>query len=156
MEGLAPRSALVVPAAEMMRPVRIRAGAFGEGQPHTDLLVSPDHAIYVDGVLVPARLLFNGVTIVQEDVTEITYFHLELPEHEVILAQGLACESYFNTGDRSAFANGGGEVALHSDFIGARWEGLACADLVLTGERLRRIRADLTARASRRARAKAA
>jgi hypothetical protein len=134
---------------EAVQPVRIRAGAFGSGRPHADLLVSPDHAIYVDGVLVPARLLLNGVTIVQADVTEITYFHLELPEHAVILAQGLACESYLNTGDRSAFANGGGAVALHPDFNGARWEGLACAELVLTGERLSRIRADLAARARR-------
>lgn len=130
---------------ETMQPVRIRAGAFGEGRPHTDLRVSPEHAIYVDGVLVPARLLVNGETIFQEAVAEITYFHVELPEHSVILAQGLACESYLNTGDRSAFANGGGAVALHPDLSALRWEGLACADLVLTGDRLASIRADLAA-----------
>jgi hypothetical protein len=82
-------------------------------------------------VLVPARLLVNGATIVQDTVDAITYFHIELPERNVILAQGLSCESYLNTGDRSAFANGGGAVALHPNLSTSRWEGLACADLVL-------------------------
>ena len=34
--------------------------------PHTDLLVSPDHAIFVDGKLICARQLINGTTIRQE------------------------------------------------------------------------------------------
>jgi hypothetical protein len=45
----------------------------------------------------------------------VTYFHVELPRHDVVLAEGAAAESYLDTGNRSAFANAGqpaeGEVA---------------------------------------------
>ena len=129
-----------------VQPIRIRAGAFGAGKPNVDIWLSPDHAIYDGGVLVPVRLLVNGSYIVQEAVDEITYFHVELAEHDVILASGLACESYLNTGDRSAFENGGGPIALHPDFSGLRWEGSACAELVVTGERLARVRAKVKGR----------
>ena len=42
-------------------------------------LVSPDHAIAVNGVLIQARLLHNGATIVRDDrLQHVQYFHLEL------------------------------------------------------------------------------
>ena len=85
------------------RPVRIAAGAFGTGQPARDLVLSPDHAVFTDGVLIPARHLVNGSTVAQQDIDEITYWHVELPTHGVVLAEGLACESYLDTGNRSAF-----------------------------------------------------
>jgi len=46
-------------------PVRVAAGALGSGLPVRDLMLSPDHALYLDGVLIPARLLLNGASIVQ-------------------------------------------------------------------------------------------
>ncbi len=88
-------------------PVRIRAHAFGPGAPHRDPFLSPDHAVLADGTLVPVRHLVNGRTIVQEPAAEVTYYHLELAAHDVILAEGLACESYLDTGNRAAFAGGG-------------------------------------------------
>ena len=66
------------PRAHHVQPVRVRAGAFGPGLPLRDLRLSPGHAIYVDGVLVPVGLLVNGATIVQEEVESIRYFHVEL------------------------------------------------------------------------------
>jgi phospholipase/lecithinase/hemolysin len=95
-------------------PVRVRAGAFGRDLPHRDLRLSPDHAVFMrgdgegaaPGVLIPVRHLINGVTIVQEPVDEVTYWHVELPEHDVLLAEGLPVESYLDTGNRDAFANG--------------------------------------------------
>ena len=47
---------------ELVWPVRVRAGAFGAGQPGRDLWLSPDHAVFVDDVLIPVRLLINGAT----------------------------------------------------------------------------------------------
>ncbi len=88
-------------------PVRIAAGAFGLGMPHADLLVSPDHAIFVDGRLIPARHLLNGVTVVRQPVDEIVYFHVELAAHAVLLANGQPAESYLDTGNRGDFANDG-------------------------------------------------
>jgi hypothetical protein len=85
--------------------VRVRVGAFGNYTPVRDLLLSPDHAVFADGVLVPVRYLLNGSTIVQEPVDEVTYYHVELAAHDVIRADGLPCESYLDTGNRAAFAN---------------------------------------------------
>ena len=62
--------------------------------------------MFVDGALIPMRYLINGSTIVQEPVDEVTYYHVELAAHDVILAEGLPCESYLNTGNRVAFTNG--------------------------------------------------
>ena len=87
-------------------PIRIAAGAFGPGAPESDLFVSPGHAIcvsVVDEVLIPASSLINGATIVQVDVEEVTYWHVELESHDIILANGLPTESYIDVGNRGFF-----------------------------------------------------
>ena len=101
------------PKPDDVWPVCVRVGAFGANIPNRDLLLSPDHAVFVDDVLIPIRYLINGASIVQEQVERVTYYHVELAQHDVILAEGLPCESYLDTGNRSAFANDGDEVMLH-------------------------------------------
>jgi len=93
-------------------PVRVRAGAFGPGQPHRDLLLSPDHAVHVENVLIPIRYLVNDVTIAQLPQDSVTYWHVELERHAVLLANGLAAESFLDTGNRGAFENGGAVVRI--------------------------------------------
>ncbi len=96
-------------------PVAIAAHAFGEGRPARDLVVSPGHSIAVDldgEVLIPAAALINGTTIVQEQVDSVTYWHVELESHDVILAEGLPAESYLDMGNRDFFV-GGDATALH-------------------------------------------
>jgi uncharacterized cupin superfamily protein len=135
-------------------PVRIAANAFGPGQPLRDLILSPDHAVFVDGdgedaapgVLIPIRHLVNGTTIQPEKTEEITYWHVELERHDILLAEGLPCESYLDTGNRAAFANGGAIAHLHPDFSEHMWEAKACAELVVTGPRLEAVRQRLNAR----------
>src|SRR5208283_1437590 len=80
--------------------VRITANALAPGMPHTDLVVSPDHAIFVQGVLIPARILVNGATIRAEQVPAMTWWHVELDRHAIILAAGLPAESYLETANR--------------------------------------------------------
>ena len=128
------------PRPEAVRPVRIRRDAFGFGRPHCDVVLSPDHAVYVDGVLVPVRHLVNGQSIVPDGAEEVTYYHVELDRHDVILAAGLPAETYLDTGNRSAFANGGSVVMVHPDFQRLTWEGAACAPMVVTGPALEAIR----------------
>jgi phospholipase/lecithinase/hemolysin len=127
-------------------PVRVRAGAFGRDVPHGDLLLSPDHAVFLagdgegaaPGVLIPIRDLINGVTIAQEPVDRVTYWHVELPEHDVLLAQGLPAESYLDTGNRGAFANGGGAMATRLDFSRRVGQAKGGAPLVVDGPVLAR------------------
>ena len=106
------------PRPEAVWPVRIAAGAFGENVPARDLFVSPDHGVFVNGVLVPIRLLINGTNIVQMKWPRVVYYHVELPEHAVILAEGLSVESYLETGDRANFDQDGAAIRLFVDFSG--------------------------------------
>ena len=129
-------------------PVRVHAGAFGDGRPRRDLRLSPNHAVRVGSVLIPIRYLLNGRTIVQEDVDAITYWHVELERHAVLLADGLACESYLDTGNRAAFSNGGLVVAVHANFSRAVWAARGCAALVTDGPEVVAARRNLLARAA--------
>jgi hypothetical protein len=104
------------PRPETVAPIRVARGAFADRMPHSDLVVSPDHAILVDGKLICARQLVNGTTIRQEmDATSIAYFHVELEAHSILLAEGLPAESYIDTGNRGFFANAGAPLVLHPD-----------------------------------------
>jgi hypothetical protein len=133
------------PHPEKVWPVGIAAGAFGAGLPSRHLFLSPDHAVFLGGALVPARLLLNGTSIAQVRVDSVTYWHVELPSHDVLLAEGLPCESFLDTGQRDAFEGGGTALALHPDFSARVWDSEACAPLVLGGAALERARARIRA-----------
>lgn len=124
------------PEPRAVWPVRIMAGAFGPGRPIRDLWLSPDHAVYIGEVLIPVKSLMNDTTIAQVPVNEVIYYHLELPSHAVVLAEGLPAETYLDTGDRLNFENGGGAVVPYPDFSSRRWDAEACAPLVIAGRDL--------------------
>jgi len=88
---------------ELANPVRVSKDAFGPGMPSADVFLSPAHAVYAYGHLVPVRHLINDVTITQESVDSITYYHIELPKHTVIFAQGLPAETYLDSDNRQFF-----------------------------------------------------
>ncbi|MFV2038396.1 MAG: Hint domain-containing protein, partial [Paracoccaceae bacterium] len=84
-------------------PVRFAKGAIGNEGP---LAVSPQHRVVVSGwkaemmtgdaeVLVAAIDLVNGGDITQRNEGEIEYFHLMFDVHQIIYANGAACESLF-------------------------------------------------------------
>jgi len=135
------------PKPDQVWPVRVAMDAFGPGKPHRDLLLSPDHALFVDDVLIPVKFLINGTSVTQVEQTEVMYHHVELAIHDVLIAEGLAAESYLDTGDRLNFGNGGGAVVLHPNFAKHVWEGRGCAKLVVVGRELESARRTLDERA---------
>jgi hypothetical protein len=90
-------------------------------------------------------------------VDEVTYFHVELRRHDLLVADGLLTESYLDTGNRADLANGGDVVRLHPDFSTisseaiAIWEARGYAPLVVTGPELAAARQTLEERARRMA-----
>jgi hypothetical protein len=87
-------------------PVRIEKDAIAQGKPARDLWVTPDHAIFVAGRLIPAKLLVNGASIREEPREHYSYYHLELGRHDLLLAEGLEAESYLDIeASRQRFAN---------------------------------------------------
>jgi hypothetical protein len=89
------------------RPVRIVRSALGPDIPHSDLFVSQRHAIFIEGVLVPAGSLINGRTIAlcrADEFDALEYFHLKLAAHTVIYAAGAPCETLHTAAPDTACA----------------------------------------------------
>ena len=133
------------PVPNDLHPLRIAAHAFAPGAPSRDLLVSPDHAIFADGVLIPASSLINDRTITLQAVGRIVWHHIELTAHDIVMAANLPAESYLDTGNRSAFE--GQVMDMHPRFSGLDaleiWQRHACARQVRHGPELDRVRARL-------------
>lgn len=90
-----------------LRPIRIEAGALGMGIPARDLTVSRQHRMLLrsaiaqrmfgtDEVLAPACHLLDlpGVSV-DESVEQVTYVHLLLDRHHIVMANGAPAESLF-------------------------------------------------------------
>ena len=114
------------PNPDAVLPIRIAADAFGPGRPERDLLVSPGHSLCItvfDEVLIPASALVNGATIDRANVDEVTYWHVELDSHDILLANGLAAESFNDVGNRPFFVESATvDVTMLPDAIAAAKE----------------------------------
>ena len=106
-------------AGERARPVRVSAGALGNGLPHTELVLTADHALIIDGLAINAGALVNGTTITQDAFDSLpertTFYHVETEGHMVILANGSAAETYVDYVTRRSFDNYDEYVDLYDD-----------------------------------------
>jgi hypothetical protein len=90
---------------------------------------------------------------VREAREQVTYFHVELARHDVLVAEGLPVESYLDTGNRAMFANAGVAMMLHPDFATVNaglkcWERDACAPLASGADEVKPVWRRLAARAA--------
>ncbi|MBA9068005.1 hypothetical protein FHR71_001740 [Methylobacterium sp. RAS18] len=129
---------LVEPTYEQA-PVRIRVGAFGHGLPVRDLYLSPGHPVLVGadannegGVLVPIMCLENGTSIRREPRSSVTYWHVELDSHDIVLVEGLPAESYIDGGDRAFFMEASDHALHNPDFVPPGW-GARCRPVAVDG-----------------------
>jgi hypothetical protein len=98
-------------------PVRVTAGALGDGLPKRDLVLTADHALVIDGLAVIAGALVNGSTICYDPIESlpkrVTYYHVETDDHDVILAEGAPAETFIDYAGRQAFDNYAEYVELY-------------------------------------------
>ncbi|WP_420853576.1 Hint domain-containing protein [Roseicyclus persicicus] len=104
---------------ERLMPVRVQAGALGDGLPKRDLVLTADHALLVDDLLINAGALVNGSTIDWVPLSELgarfIVYHVETEDHDIILAEGAPAETFVDYVGRQAFDNYAEYVALYGD-----------------------------------------
>lgn len=124
-------------------PIRILAGAIAEDMPSRDLYVSPDHCMFVNGSLVPAKLLINGTTVSQPiTLNPVDYYHIELEQHDVIWANGAMAETYLDLGNRHVFL----EPGVLQFTSPKAYDAKACYPLAYSGPAVDAARAIITER----------
>ncbi len=135
------------PRPEIVQPVIIEPDALADGVPSRRLVVSPDHALFLDGWLVQAKDLVNRGSIRQNTAAQrVCYYHVELTAHDVLFADGAPAESFLDTGHRGVFDNASGPVPLHPQMMQQRREAESCAPLCVDGAALAAVRRKLAAR----------
>ena len=103
------------PLFQRIRMIRVAAGALADRLPLRDLVLTADHALLIDGLLINAGALVNGTTITElRDLPErVTVYHVETEAHDVILAEGTPAETFIDYAGRQAFDNYAEYVALY-------------------------------------------
>ncbi|HTW72599.1 MAG TPA: Hint domain-containing protein, partial [Acetobacteraceae bacterium] len=87
-------------------PIVVRKGALADNVPYHDLRVTKGHSLFLDGILIPAEYLVNHRSIAWDDhAREVDYYHIETEQHDVLVSNGAAAETYRDDGNRWLFQN---------------------------------------------------
>jgi len=100
------------------RPIIVRQNAIADGVPKRDLYLTKARSLYVDGALIPVEHLINGHSVLWDAIAGVVeYYHVELPEHDVLIADGAPAESYKEDGNRDLFRNTTESVVAATDWF---------------------------------------
>ena len=87
-------------------PICITKNALGENYPCDDLYISPGHRIIKKNKMILAKDIVNKTRIYQDhNRSSVEYYHLELDEHSVIIANNILSETYLEFNTRNIFEN---------------------------------------------------
>ena len=127
-------------------PVRIVKNAIADGVPYKDMLLTAEHCLFFNGMFIPARMLVNGSSIFYDkSITSYTYYHIETPDHAVIMADGMLTESYLDTGNRRSFTQKGNVIQLGG--AAKSWQADAAAPLCVDWDAAKAIFTQIAVRA---------
>lgn len=96
---------------DKLKPVRITAGALGNGLPKRDLLLSRQHRVLITSpisqkMFCADRILVSAINLtevrgifVDHQVSHVRYYHLVFAQHELVFANGALCESLLLTAE---------------------------------------------------------
>lgn len=131
-------------------PVRFKAGSLGPNLPFRDLVVSPRHSMLVDGTLVVARHLVNGITVLREPTQEtVEYYQLDLGTHDCVLAEGAWSESFADgPGLRNQFHNKAEFLDANPDYVEPEDLEPLCAPRPMEGAAFETVVSQVAARAA--------
>ncbi|GBR45908.1 Hint domain-containing protein [Neokomagataea thailandica] len=88
-------------------PVRVLKDALADGVPFKDMLITAEHCLFFNGNFVPVRMLVNNHSIFYDrSITSYTFYHVEMENHAIIIADGVLTESYLDTGNINRFHEG--------------------------------------------------
>lgn len=137
--------------APHLLPIRIRAGALGDGLPAADLLVSPQHRILLRSriaarmfgateVLVAAKALLglDGIEVAS-DQSEVEYFHFIFDQHEIVFANGAEAESLLPGPEALKAVGPAARRELADIFQGLDGVSFGPARDIIKGPRMRRL-----------------
>ena len=95
--------------------------------------------MFVDGSLIPSKSVANGNSIRQVRMARVATSISRWKAHDVVLANGLPCETLLETGTTTTFNNRPADLhsraPLHTAFNYLMWETLGYAELRLAARR---------------------
>ena len=87
-------------------PVLVRKDALSDNVPSRDTFLSDGHALVFEDaekIMVAVHELINGSTIQRVEADRVSYWHIELSSHDVIIANGIPAETFLNVDNRGSF-----------------------------------------------------